>query len=51
MKWLSFKEWKQLGYIVKKGQHSTRVNDDYKATYLFSENQVVKIKDKENKKC
>ena len=28
MKYLSFKEWKDLGYIVKKGEHAKKVDDD-----------------------
>lgn len=49
MKYYSFKEWKQFGYIVKKGEHAAKVDDDYKSTYLFSEEQVVPINNDEAK--
>lgn len=44
MKYHNYKEWKDLGYIVKKGEHATKVDDDYENTYLFSEEQVTPIK-------
>lgn len=49
MRYLSFNEWKLLGFIVKKGEHATKVDDDYKSTYLFNENQVVSIEKNNNK--
>lgn len=48
MRYLSYKEWKKLGYIVKKGERASKIDDDYKSTYLFSEEQVVLIDNKTN---
>lgn len=39
----TFSEWKQDGYIVKKGEHATKVSDDHKPEYLFSEEQVTPV--------
>jgi hypothetical protein len=39
----TFQEWKQDGYIVKKGEKATKVSDDHKPEYLFSEEQVVAV--------
>ncbi len=37
----TFKEWRELGYGVRKGEKSHRINQDQQA--VFSEKQVIKI--------